>query len=92
MLVGAAAAAAACGDYLGAVDAAFAKPGGRAAHLIKEQLCPRCDIVEACFLAGMLGEAGVWGGTTPKVRNRHGSPKTLADRRRAIETRERRTA
>jgi hypothetical protein len=63
----------ACADRLDLVDAAYAKPGGPAGVQLR-QLCSTCPIWQDCLDRGMRGEAGVWGGTGPTVRTRHGSP------------------
>ncbi len=61
---------AACADRLDLVDAAYISPG-KADEL--RALCDRCPIARACLVAGMGGEAGVWGKTAPHWRSRHGS-------------------
>jgi len=65
----------ACADplHLGLVDAAFTRPGGPAADLMREQLCSTCPAASACLQEAMeRGEWGVWGGTSPHARTRHG--------------------
>jgi hypothetical protein len=61
--------AAACANLLHVVDAAFARPGGPAAHRMADEVCPRCPIWEACLEFAMThGERGPWGGTLERER------------------------
>ena len=71
---------AACSDpqHLPLVDAAFAKPGGPEAQQMKRTLCRGCPVAEHCLAWGMAhGEAGIWGGLSPRIRGAHGAPRTL---------------
>lgn len=72
----------ACSDRLDLVDAAYTRPGGPEAQTLKRHHCPHCPVVEQCFTEGMIGEAGVWGGTSPKQRTKAGSPHFHKDRPR----------
>lgn len=59
----------ACADLLELVDAAFARPGGPAAHQMAEQVCPTCPVWQECLQRAMAtGEHGPWGGTTERQR------------------------
>lgn len=77
-----------CGENLPLVDAAFDRPGGPAAKELKRDYCSRCPVGKDCLLAAMLSrQFGVWGGTGPNLRTRHGAPpkpgtKLSADRAR----------
>jgi hypothetical protein len=76
---------AACGDHLDLVDAAYDRPGGPEAHLLREQVCPRCPIAELCFLEGAeRDEGGVWGGVGPHQRHKY----LLRRPRRSVTTQE----
>jgi hypothetical protein len=66
-------------EHLDLVDAAYAKPGGPAGKLMRERLCVRCPAYSQCLSEAMTRrEWGVWGGTTPNVRTRHGGPRPKA--------------
>jgi hypothetical protein len=69
--------AGACLDpgFLPMIDAAFERPGGPESKWIKEHLCAYCPLRSQCLERAMThGEAGVWGGTTPKTRSNRGAP------------------
>lgn len=74
-LVGAVAEPAACKDRLDLVDAAFKRPGGPAAKELRDKCCKKCPIWQTCLFAGMAGEWGIWGGTSPNWRTHHGAPR-----------------
>lgn len=66
---------AACAEpgVLPLVDAAFDSPGSRAAHALREWICPRCPVREQCLAEAMTNpEWGVWGGKTSYWRTQHG--------------------
>lgn len=68
----------ACADpeHLGLVDEAFKRPGGPAAARMRENLCAGCPGARQCLTEAMdRGEWGVWGGTSPNFRTRHGGAK-----------------
>lgn len=70
---------AACAEDLALVDAAYRRPGGPEAHRLAEDFCPRCPLAAACLDHAMRRrEAGVWGGTSPNLRTRHGGPRAHA--------------
>lgn len=65
-------------EHLALVDAAHAKPGGPAAKRMRAELCNACPVFEQCLGWAMThGEIGVWAGTSPNLRGRHGAPKGL---------------
>ena len=68
-----------CADpqHLELVDAAFVAPGGEPGQRMRKELCARCPIWSSCLTQGMAGEWGVWGGTSPHQRTRHGAPKAV---------------
>lgn len=73
---------AACSDpqHLPLVDAAFGKPGGPEAQEMKRTLCRACPVAEQCLAWAMThGEAGVWGGTSPKFRTIRDAPTIAGD-------------
>lgn len=62
-------------DHLALVDAAFERPGGSAAHVMKTTICPNCPIGDSCLDWAMTRrEEGIWGGHGPKGRTEHGAP------------------
>lgn len=66
-----------CADpkHLPLVDAAFDRPGSDAGALMREMLCSQCPIALRCLQWAMEHhEYGVWGGTGPNTRTRHGAP------------------
>lgn len=72
---------AACADRLDLVDAAFIRPGraqrGEPPRPADELalLCERCPIAHDCLTEAMLRhEFGMWAGTSPNARTRHGAP------------------
>lgn len=74
---------AACADRLDLVDAAFVSPGkGKRGEEPKASdelaiLCRTCPVASECLTHAMTHpEAGVWAGTSPNMRARHGAPKT----------------
>lgn len=83
------AAACATPDGLKLVDAAYERSGGPAAKRLAQRYCPYCPVRDACLSAGMLGEWGVWGGTSQHIRTKQGSAKpsyaSLAPRARRSE-------
>lgn len=65
----------ACADpiHLPLVDAAFKRPGGPAGDLMRERLCSTCPAFSQCLSEAMeRGEWGIWAGTSPHTRTRHG--------------------
>ena len=63
-------------DLLPLVDAATAKPGGPEARKMKRVLCANCPVSTLCATWAMEhGEAGIWGGTSPKARTMRGAPR-----------------
>lgn len=77
---------AACSDpaHLPLVDAAFARPGGPEARSMARNLCRTCPVAEACFAWAIAHpEAGVWAGTSPKLRTLHGAPSEARHERAA---------
>lgn len=66
---------AACADpvLLPIVDEAYRRPGGPAGAVMREQVCPGCPAGSLCLSNAMEnGEWGIWGGTSPNERTRHG--------------------
>lgn len=62
-------------EHLTLVDAAFAKPGGPDAQRMKTDLCTGCPNGHRCLAWAMTWrEDGIWGGTGPNSRTRHGAP------------------
>lgn len=60
-------------EHLAVVDKAFEREGGPESHWLRETLCPGCPVRTECLLLGDAGgEAGVWGGLTPRQRARAG--------------------
>ena len=67
---------AACAARLDLVDAAYARPGGPQAAVLK-LMCKDCPIARVCLdMAMTRREEGVWGGTSDGTRTRHGAPAT----------------
>lgn len=65
-----------CRDRLDLVDGSYERPGGPEADTLKRHICPYCPLATDCLTQAMLQrEEGVWGGTTPNVRTRHGGPR-----------------
>jgi hypothetical protein len=57
------------------VDATYERPGHHHPHTEDlAYLCSRCPVRAPCLEAGMRGEPGMWGGTTPKDRTKAGAP------------------
>lgn len=80
---------AACADpqHLPLVDAAFAKPGGPEAQQMKRELCRDCPVAQTCFTWAMTHpEAGIWAGTSPKLRINRGAPSESANIRGRADT------
>lgn len=81
-----------CADpaVLPLVDEAFARPGGPAARRMRDELCTGCPVGPACLAWAMTShEHGVWAGTSPNLRTRHGAPpsqKTQSNRRKGDKT------
>lgn len=69
------------------VDEAFRRPGGPAAETFKARYCLSiCTVAADCLDEAMTSdrhEFGVWGGTSPHIRTRHGAPRATlhGDRR-----------
>ena len=62
--------------FLPLVDAAFVRPGGPEARTMRDTLCPGCPAFDRCLDEAMTrGEVGVWAGTSPNQRTRHGGAK-----------------
>jgi hypothetical protein len=62
-------------QHLKIVDAAFSRPGGPSAQIMKDRICPGCEIGVACLTWSMtFREEGVWGGLSPYQRTQHGAP------------------
>jgi len=63
-------------EVLPLIGEAFRSPRGPAATRMSDQLCSGCDIRNACLAeAKSRAEHGIWGGTTPGTRRRHGAPR-----------------
>lgn len=57
------------------VDTAFTRPGGDAGQEMTRTLCTGCPLLTRCLDHAMRHrEHGIWGGTTPTARTRHGAP------------------
>lgn len=55
------------------IDAAYAKPGGLQADILKARYCATCPVAAECLREAMAnGEHGIWGMTGPKWRTQHG--------------------
>lgn len=71
-------------EHLPLVDAAYIRPGGAEAAEMRDRLCRHCPAAAQCLDEAMRrGELGVWAGTSPHMRTRHGGAKPQTGRGKA---------